>query len=72
METIKNNGLTANHQLEEAINNNEKQKKKYIQEVNEYRKLKENEGKQISRQICDLQQITIKKKKHFKIIKIIN
>ncbi len=46
LETIKNNGLTANHQLEEAINNNEKQKKKYIQEVNEYRKLKENEGKQ--------------------------
>ncbi len=32
LETIKNNGLTANHQLEEAINNNEKQKKKYIQE----------------------------------------
>ncbi|APH14644.1 putative aTPase involved in DNA repair [Clostridium sporogenes] len=65
LETIKNNGLTANHQLEEAINNNEKQKKKYIQEVNEYRKLKENEGKQISRQICHLQQITIKKEKAF-------
>ncbi|KIS21759.1 ATPase [Clostridium botulinum] len=65
LETIKNNGLTANHQLEEAINNNEKQKKKYIQEVNEYRKLKENEGKQISKQICHLQQITIKKEKAF-------
>ncbi|WP_407301543.1 AAA family ATPase [Clostridium botulinum] len=65
LETIKNNGLTANHQLEEAINNNEKQKKKYIQEVSEYRKLKENEGKQISKQICHLQQITIKKEKAF-------
>nr|WP_032072425.1 AAA family ATPase [Clostridium botulinum]BAP25679.1 hypothetical protein [Clostridium botulinum] len=65
LETIKNNGLTANHQLEEAINNNEKQKKKYIQEVNEYRKLKENEGKQISKQIDHLQQITIKKEKAF-------
>ncbi len=65
LETIKNNGLTANHQLEEAINNNEKQKKKYIQEVNEYRKLKENEGKQISKQIGHLQQITIKKEKAF-------
>ncbi|KEI94216.1 ATPase (plasmid) [Clostridium botulinum A2B7 92] len=65
LETIKNNGLTANHQLEEAINNNKKQKKKYIQEVNEYRKLKENEGKQISSQIGHLQQITIKKEKAF-------
>ncbi|BAO05073.1 ATPase [Clostridium sporogenes] len=65
LETIKDNGLTANHQLEEAINNNEKQKKKYIQEVNGYRKLKENEGKQISRQIGHLQQITIKKEKAF-------
>ncbi|AUM93651.1 TPA: AAA family ATPase [Clostridium botulinum] len=65
LETIKNNGLTASHQLEQAINNNEKQKKKYIQEVNEYRKLKENEGNQISRQIGHLQQITIKKEKAF-------